>query len=273
VRELNKPVIFKRGEKDFNMQNPFCVLEFLNWNHPWNNHKYARKEDLLRVVALMKEAGVGWVRMDFLWEDLEPNQGQFEFDKYDYVVELLSKNNINILGLLNYSTGWASSCGNWNCPPKDNKLFINYAVCIVSRYKDKIKYWEIWNEPDSHTYWSKQDGLKSYCEFLKDVYAAVKKAAPDCKVLNGGLANGLSSVNHLYDNGAKDYFDILNIHIFESPLHHDAVKRVIAYPKLAYKIMARNGDADKKIWITEIGCPGVKRGLDVDNWWMGGNPD
>ena len=32
-------------------------------------------------------------------------------------------------------------------------------------------------------------------------------------VLNGGLAQGLASVNKLYDNGAQGSFDILNIHI------------------------------------------------------------
>ena len=83
----------------------------------------------------------------------------------------------------------------------------------------------------------------------------------------------MSSVNHLYDNGAKDYFDILNIHFFESPLQHNAIKAVMAYPELAYKAMLRHGDVSKKIWITEIGCPGVKRGLEVNNWWMGENPN
>jgi hypothetical protein len=221
----------------------------------------------------MKEAGVGWVRMDFLWEDIEPSQGEFCFDKYDEIVDLLCENNINVLGLLDYSATWASSCSKWNCPPSDNKLFVDYAVNVVSRYKDKIKYWEIWNEPDSHVYWEAQDGLKTYCILLKDAYGALKKVDPECKILNGGLANGISSINRLYDNGAKDYFDILNIHIFVSPLQHNAISTVMGYPKLAHKIMARNGDAAKKIWVTEIGCPGVKRGLKVKNWWMGENPD
>jgi hypothetical protein len=256
---------------DLNMQNPFGVLEFLHWSHPWNNYKYSRREDLEKIVALMKEAGVGWVRMDFLWSDIEPESGRFEFDKYDSIVNLLAENGIHLLGLLDYSTDWASSCGKWNCPPGDTKLFINYTRAVMQRYKDKIKHWEVWNEPDSHIYWAAQDGLKSYCALLKDVYLAAKEIDPDCKILNGGFANGIASVNHLYDNGAKDYFDILNIHIFESPLNAGAIKRILAYPKLAYKIMKRNGDADKKIWITEIGCPGVKRGTKVKNWWLGRN--
>ncbi|RPI05260.1 MAG: hypothetical protein EHM64_07115, partial [Ignavibacteriae bacterium] len=39
---------------------------------------------------------------------------------------------------------------------------------------------------------------------------------------------------------------------FDNPLNPERIKAVAAYPKLAYKIMSRNGDADKKIWITEM---------------------
>lgn len=255
------------------MESPFGVLEFLNWDHEWNNHKYSNNKELEKVIGLMKEADVAWVRMDFSWEEIETQPGSFNFDKYDNIVNLLDKNNINILGLLDYSASWASSDGKWNSPPKENKLFVNYALKTIQRYKDKVKYWEIWNEPDSYIYWNKQDGLISYCALLKDVYIAVKKTDPDCKILNGGLASGISSINHLYDNGAKDYFDILNLHAFESPFSPDSIKRAAAYLSLANKIMVRNGDLDKKIWVTEIGCPGVKSGLKVGDWWLGENPD
>jgi len=264
--------IAQKQAEDENMDNPFGVLEFLHWNHSWNSYKYASVDGWEKSIARMKEAGVGWIRMDFLWQDIEPKEGNFEFDKYDRIVKLLYENNIHILGLLNYSVSWAAICCEWNCPPKDNALFVKYAEKVIRRYKDKIKYWEVWNEPDSSVYWSSQDGLKSYCALLKDVYIAAKRIDPDCKILNGGLANGLASVNRLYDNGAKDYFDILNIHFFESPVHQGGIKAVAVYPKFAYKVMSRNGDGHKKIWITEIGCPGVKRGLKVENWWMGKNP-
>jgi hypothetical protein len=37
--------------------------------------------------------------------------------------------------------------------------------------------------------------------------------------------------------------------------------------------MTRNADANKKIWITEIGCPGVRPEIKTGNWWMGKNPN
>jgi len=220
----------------------------------------------------MQSAGVGWIRLDFLWEDIEPTQGSFDFIKYDNIVKLLKEKGVNVLGILHYSAGWASASGEWNCPPKDNALFVNYASKVIQRYKNQVKYWEVWNEPDSAVYWKEQDSLKTYCLLLKEVYLAAKQIDPECKILNGGIANGLASVNHLYDNGAKDYFDILNVHFFQSPVNPGSINAVTSYPKLVYKIMQRNGDGNKKIWITEIGCPGVKKGLVVDNWWMGKNP-
>jgi hypothetical protein len=270
---LSSTQVLSGGDMKTNIDNPFGVLEFLHWSHSWNNYKYPDDLALKKVIRLMHKAGVGWVRLDFLWEDIEPQQGKFEFAKYDNLVKLLKEQGIQILGILHYSAAWASACGEWNCPPKDNQVFVNYAEEVIRRYKSEVKYWEVWNEPDSVTYWKQQDSLKSYCALLKAVYLAAKKIDPDCKILNGGLANGLASVNHLYDNGAKGYFDILNIHFFQNPLHGKSmIKGVASYPKLAYKIMARNGDGDKKIWITEIGCPGVKPGLKAGNWWLGKNP-
>ncbi len=254
------------------MKNPFGVLEFLHWDHDWNNHKYPGRASLEKAVGLMQEAGVGWVRVDFLWQDIEPKSGEFSFNKYDEMVDVLTKSGIQVLGILNYATDWASSCGKWNCPPGDNSAFVNYAQKVIGRYKDKVKHWEVWNEPDSAIYWNPQDGLKSYCKLLKEVYLAAKKIDPGCKILNGGFSNPTVSVSKLYENGAKDYFDIMNIHIFESPFNNGAEKRILAYPKFAYKIMKRNSDANKKIWVTEIGCPGLKDGVKTKEWWLGKNP-
>ena len=257
-----------QGNKD----NPFGVLEFLHWNHDWNNFQYPDRKTLEKAIFLMKEAGVGWVRVDFSWQDIEPCQGSFDYTKYDALVDLLAKNNIRVLGILDYTADWASPTGKWNFPDPDNTRFIKYASAVVQRYKGKVKYWELWNEPDSLTYWNPQDSLKAYVGLLKEIYGALKKIDPDCKILNGGISSGLTGVNHLYDNGAQGYFDIMNLHIFETPFDRIAIKRAKAFIDRTRKVMARNNDQDKKIWITEIGCPGVKNGSKVKNWWMGVNP-
>jgi hypothetical protein len=253
--------------------NPFGVLEFLHWNHSWNNFQYPNERSLEKSIALMKEAGVGTVRVDFGWQDIEPSRGINDYSKYDRLVELLSKNNIRILGILDYAADWSSPEGKWNHPDPDNTLFLKYARGVVRRYKGKVKYWELWNEPDSLIYWEPQDGLKAYVKLLKEVYVELKKTDPTCLILNGGISSGLAGVNRLYDNGAQGYFDIMNIHVFETPLDPQAIKRARSFVGLTRKLMARKGDRGKPIWITEIGCPGVEKTKKaVANWWMGKNP-
>lgn len=258
--------------EDANMDNPFGVLEFLHWNHDWNNYKYPNEAALRKALKSMKAAGIGWVRMDFLWTDIEPKQGEFDFSDYDRIVDTAVAEGVSILGIFDYGNTWSSESGQWNVPPRENKPFVDYAVEVIRRYKDRVKYWELWNEPDSGVYWAPQDGLSRYCELLKEVYVAAKQADPDCKILNGGFSNPGMGVSRLYENGCKDYFDIMNIHIFVSPFNPVGLKAVTAYVRQTSKKMAQYGDENKKIWITEIGCPGVPPDVQVSSWWMGKNP-
>jgi len=210
--------------------------------------------------------------MDFLWQDIEPVPGKHDFVYYDYIVDTLTRHNISILGVLSYHTDWASPEKRWNVPSSDHAPFLGYCEAVCRRYKTRVKFWEIWNEPDSKIYWEPQDGLAEYVKLLRAAYSALKRTDPACSVLNGGLSAGLGSVHQLYDNGAKDCFDIMNIHAFEAPKNRDAIARVVSYINSTAAVMTRNGDAHKKIWITEIGCPGVKAGMKVPDSWLGDNP-
>jgi len=220
----------------------------------------------------MKKCGIGTVRIDFLWQDIEPVAAKYNFLEYDYIVDTLTRHNISILGVLSYHADWASPQKQWNVPSKDHSFFMRYCQQVCLRYKNRVKFWEIWNEPDSCVYWQPQDGLVEYVRLLRGAYSVLKESDPSCFVLNGGLSAGLDSVGRLYDNGAKDCFDIMNIHAFETPRDPDAITRIVSFVKATGVVMDRNGDGKKKIWVTEIGCPGVKSGTNVPNSWLGENP-
>ncbi|MBI5555570.1 MAG: endo-1,4-beta-xylanase [Elusimicrobia bacterium] len=253
--------------------NPFAALAFLNWDHQWNYFAF-KGENLDKAVAALKKAGIAYVRMDFSWSDIEPSQGKWDFSRYDRLVKLLSENNIRILGIFSYCAGWAANPPDylWCSAPVDNKFFTNYATAVIKRYKNQVKYWEVWNEPDSRTYWRPQDMLVGYTALLKEVYQAAKAEDPSCKILIGGLAEGYK-IEWLYKNGGKDYFDIVNFHILISPLRPAPFKAAQSAIVQVKKIMSRFGDSKKRIWITELGCPGVSKDLSVPQWWNGPNPD
>ena len=219
----------------------------------------------------MKEAGVGFVRMDFLWNDIEPEKGRFDFEKYDRITDLLTRNGIKILAILHYTPEWTGKP--WNTPP-DPESYARYSEAVVHRYKDRIKYWEIWNEPDSAIYWEPQDDQKTYAELLKYVYPRLKKEDPTCQILMGSASQSPPALlRRLYQYGAKDSFDVVNVHPFANPLQGPgALKALKGMYSATMKVMQKNGDGDKPIWFTELGAPGVVEADSTNGWWMGKSP-
>ncbi len=250
--------------------HPFGMLAFLSWNHPWNNFKYTQ-DHIARAVRMIKKTGASFVRMDFYWNDIEPAPGRFSFEPYDRIGEELTRNNIGILAILDYSADWTAP--RWNSPPRRDEDFVAFCRKVANRYKHRIKYWEIWNEPDSPAYWHPQDGMKRYTRLLKKSAAGIKEADASVHIVLGGLtAQGYYALNRIYSQGGKDAFDIVNIHPFVDPLTPNALDRIRNLHENIRRLMRRYGDQDKKIWFTEIGCPGVESPDESNAWWEGVSP-
>jgi hypothetical protein len=247
--------------------SPYGVLAFLAWNHDWNNYAYGKKEDLVRAADLMKDAGMKMVRMDFLWADIEPKQGRFDFKRYDLIVKILRERDIGILGILEYNPTWHK--GSWNDPP-DKALYIKYARRVVSHFKKDVKYWEIWNEPDHKTYWEPQDDMTAYSALLKAVTPAIKKEDPTAMVVLGGLAQDYPfKLRTIYKKAGKDSFDIVNLHPFVDPLAPNHMSTLKGIYISVRRVMEEFDDKEKPIWFTEVGCPGVTVPDETNAWWLG----
>ncbi len=141
----------------------------------------------------------------------------------------------------------------WNDP---NNHWGNFVYTVVSRYGDRVKYWEMWNEPDLSYFWSGTS--VDYAQLLKVGYQATKAACPDCTVLFGGLhfwANPYFYrwvLNVLNDDPAAAennyFFDVMSLHTYSRSWD-------------AYWLVetVRDGMLDfvpeHPIWLTEVGIP------------------
>ncbi len=248
--------------------SPYGVLAFLDWNHDWNDYMYRTPGQIEQAVSLMEEAGVGMVRQVISWDEVEKEKGQFYFSAYDTILNKLDAHHIRMLGVLCYTAAWTGQ--EWNSPP-DINLFTNYVQKTVHRYKDRIKYWELWNEPDQRTYWKDQDGMKTYVQLLKAVHQTIKNEDPTAVIVLGS-ANTPFPLRDMYRQGAKEYFDVVNVHPFVSPLQPDALKKVHGIYTGVRKVMAEFQDPDKPIWFTELGAPGVEDPETAAGWWEGKAP-
>lgn len=251
--------------------SPFGALEFLDYNHDWNHYHYDTPEKLEKAASLMEEAGVKFVRLTFEWGDIEPKPGDFEFAKYDKLVDLMGRHHIRLLALLAFNAPYT---GHWNDPP-DESRYIAYVQRTVHRYKDRIKYWEIWNEEDIPMYWTAQDDMKRYTHLLKAVYPAIKRQDPSAQVVVGGLTdNAPMSLGYIYQYGGKGAFDIMNMHPYVNPLKKGSLEEMKVIFDHVRLVMERNGNGDMPIWFTELSCPGIGKGVPSKGWfkYLGRSP-
>ena len=91
-----------------------------------------------------------------IWAGLQPKKNKWDFSQLDKVVEVASEKCKDIIFVLGQAPKWASDGkahisiygGNTTSSPPTIESWVEYIKVLAKRYKGKIKYWEIWNEPD-----------------------------------------------------------------------------------------------------------------------------
>ncbi|MDI6784625.1 MAG: endo-1,4-beta-xylanase, partial [bacterium] len=133
-------------------------------------------------MGYMQELGVKWDRSDFWWHKIEPNRGIFDFTFPDQAVAFYEKNQIQMYPILCYHSNWAKD-GAAPATKEEQELFANYVYQCVKRYKSRLTYWELWNEPNILPFWKPNPNAEQYTSLLKKSYIAAKKANPDCQIV------------------------------------------------------------------------------------------
>ena len=221
--------------------------------------------DLDRSISMLSDMGAKFVRFDFDWKDIEPQDDRFDFSKYDAIVSRLRQNNIQILGILDYGNTWSDPTSG---DLKEIDRFADFVYNTTKHFKTEIKHWQIWNEPNNYLFWSSPNA-GNYFNLLKFSYAAVKQGNPEAVVVLGGInGNGKDSVTilglnlnfakanflpELYSLGAKDYFDVAAIHPYTYADSVTSAASIKTAVDDARAIMNTNGDGAKSLWITELG--------------------
>lgn len=221
----------------------------------------------------LSDLGVQWVRYDFDWSLVQPNRNSsYSWSQYDKLVATSNKYHIQVLGILDYTPPWArrAGCDSSQCAPADADQFAAFAAAAAQRYKPRgVHAWEIWNEPNSKDFWKPTADPLAYDALLKKASVAIKLRDSSAYVLTGGLSpqdtNGSSYtpvdfLTAIYRDGARAYLDGVADHPYTFPLSPvstagHAWNQMTATSLSLRAVMQANGDAQKKIWITEFGSP------------------
>jgi hypothetical protein len=236
------------------------------------NELYALSPDqLAATVRTYQQLGVQWVRFDFDWSVIQPSPRGWNFDGHDRAVAALRSAGIQVLGILDYTPGWANGGqASKYYPPTSNKAFAKFAATVAARYAPQgVHAWEIWNEPNLAQFWAPAADASAYTALLKEAAVAIRRQDPRAFIVSGGLAqpdtsatsiSALQFVQWMYASGARGSFDALGDHPYTAPLLPNdpnayAWQVMASTPMSLLSVMAANGDGDKRIWITEYGAP------------------
>jgi len=200
-----------------------------------------------RMIDKLEESGTKWARE---WFDTSKDPSSEESswrDRYENVRDYYYSRNINIVATLAYNFDGAAS-------QPDLDRWSEYVTNVVTLYKDYIKVWEVWNEPDLEKFLS-PNTVENYIPILRTAYQAIKAADSNALVLNAPTSwPNATFIEKLYQQGSA-YFDELALHVYYCDQYKtNGNNRQLQVDFAKVMAVVNKYRSSDRIWITELGC-------------------
>ncbi|MGB9724206.1 MAG: hypothetical protein ACP5OO_02030 [Chloroflexia bacterium] len=225
-----------------------------------------------RTLEMVHEMGAPWIVEIFPWAYIEKSPGRFDWAHADLVISAAYQQGLSIIARLDIVPAWARPAGSSTRYLERERYadYARYVQAFAARYRERVRHIIIWNEPNTAFEWGgRPPDPVAYTELLCTAYAAVKAVHPEAVVLAAGLAptvespeggrawDDLAYLQAMYDAGAGGCFDGLAAHAYgwREPFRQQPDPSRVNFRRveLLRRVMERNGDRGKKIYITEAG--------------------
>ncbi|MDA8100952.1 MAG: beta-galactosidase [Nitrospiraceae bacterium] len=197
------------------------------------------------------------------WRDLEPQPGQWRFEKLDQYVALAQQNHVELVLPLGVTPAWAakrplepSAYGPGNASePKNFSDWEEYVEAVARRYRKKIKYYEFWNGVNLKKYYT--GNIATLVDLQKRTYAILKENDPGCVLVSASVSTEHADYAGWLDRylaaGGGEYADIIGIHFYST---NNPPEAIVERMHTVRTVLRRYGADKKPLWNTEMG------------WWI-----
>ena len=218
------------------------------------------------LVAKAARIGVKWTRLGASWPEIEKTKGVYDWDGTDKAFDIALKNNITPFVCISGGNKLYSKLSTYDTPaereiygykpeppvkdPVAMKAYLGFVRALVERYKDKIDYWEVWNEPNHRNYWGSVPNGKEYGKLVIPTAQIIKELDPGCKII-AGATSGIDPAftDDFLVTGAYKLIDIISFHNY-GPVPEERVYLATDLWKVINKY-----NPVIKLWQGECGYP------------------
>ncbi|MEZ5074392.1 MAG: glycosyl hydrolase [Solirubrobacterales bacterium] len=225
----------------------------------------------------MRAGGLGTVRVVLQWSAIEATKGSYAWTGSDQILTELAIAGLEPLVTV-YGTPAAYAGSPTDAPTNDDKAFdawADFLKAAVARYgsggefwasfaasnpdvdPEPIREWEIWNEPNSSTFWSPTPDPAAYAELLTRSAKLIHEGDGDARVMSAGMFATPQSdgaivsydfLRELYAvDGVDEAVDVVGVHPYGPDV--DAVIGQVVKTRKAVD----DAGSDAPLWATEIG--------------------
>jgi polysaccharide biosynthesis protein PslG len=241
-----------------------------------------------KLLDVMNDSGAGWARFGASWNQIEPQQGNFQWDKLDSVVNALRQRNINVLLVPTRTPCWARADSSGPCVTEatkqrrvgsdlpDRAAWQKFLTALVTHFRGRVGYFEIWNEPNAAANVlvkgaesNSRELLAAYRDnILVPAADAIHAADPSARVVAPAFGMlGLdtpdefgSALSVVLANGAAKKIDAVSFHAYAS-------RDLFGCADAAHAAMRDAGIGNRPLWLTEFGMT-ADGGLHIVNGIM-----
>ncbi len=205
----------------------------------------------------LDDLGAQSIRLNFTWGHIQPNPDTWDDAPFDRDLEHDMRNGRQVVGVFDYDNNAVEQdpegrTRDHYIAPSDLGLFTDYVRRTVTRYKDRVRTWEIWNEPDITRFW--EGTMPEFCELARRTAEAIREADPQAVIVGTPMTGpfGVATprgMEMLHRSGALARVDRPNGHLY------------LTHPRYYYnefwKLIgtARRFGHPGPVCVTEMGSP------------------
>ncbi len=220
--------------------------------------------------------GIKWARCQTGWNRCETVKGQYDFKWLDEVVDNLLKRgiqpwfNVGFGNRLYMPDASGEAAVGWVPIYYGDEVLQawgNYIRALAKHFKGRVKYYEIWNEPNVNSFW--QPGKANALDYFKLIsFTSPIIRSQDKDAGTGACVSGSTSayVLELIKLGVSEYIDFFSVHPYRIVPETGYQKEIESLRRM----FDLNGGNHVQIWQGEVGYGSYfPRGHFLKTWHRG----